>query len=59
MEVKMKVVEKKTGNVYEVYDITYDNCGYPRFLLYKDGQWIRQSAKYYVPLWRCGCETCL
>ena len=46
---EMKVTEKATGFDYEVFDITYDNVGYPRFLIYKDGQWIRRSAKYFKP----------
>lgn len=31
-----------------VYDITYDQCGYPLFLIREEGQWKRRSAKYYV-----------
>lgn len=34
---------------YEIYDIFYKN-GYPRFLLYIDGQWVRKSAKHFVPV---------
>lgn len=49
---EMKVTEKATGFDYEVFDITYDNVGYPRFLIYKDGQWIRRSAKYFKPITR-------
>ena len=33
--------------VVKVYDISYDNDGYPLFLIYIDGQWIRKSAKYF------------
>lgn len=33
-----------------VYDITYDTAdGFPKFLIYLDGQWIRKSAKYFKP----------
>ena len=48
----MVVVEKEniTGPKYKVYDIIYDKTGYPHFLLYIKGQWIRRSAKHYVPL---------
>ncbi len=47
----MKVVEKETETVREVYDITYDGTGYPRFLIYDDdGTWVRRSAKYFVPI---------
>lgn len=45
----MKVTEKETGFDYEVFDIIYDKVGYPQFLLYKDGQWIRRSAKFFKP----------
>lgn len=34
-----------------VYDITYGSeDGYPLFLVYLDGQWIRKSAKYFKPI---------
>lgn len=36
--------------VVKVYDISYDNDGYPLFLIYIDGQWIRKSAKYFSPI---------
>lgn len=45
----MIVIEKSSGKRYPVYDICYDKAGYPHFLVYKDGQWFRQSAKYFVP----------
>lgn len=33
-----------------VYDITYDAItGYPQFLIYEDGQWLRLSAKHFAP----------
>lgn len=32
----------------KVYDISYDQCGYPLFLIREEGQWKRRSAKYYV-----------
>lgn len=45
-----KVTEKETGKVFDVYDITYDAVtGYPQFLIYKDGQWLRVSAKRFEP----------
>lgn len=46
----MMVIKKDNNEVYEVYDITYNNAGYPHFLIYKDGQWLRMSAKYFMPL---------
>ena len=41
--------KKSNGKNYNVYDITYDNAGYPHFLIYKDNQWIRMSAKHFRP----------
>lgn len=35
---------------HKVYDITYDNNGYPHFLIYENGEWKRVSAKHYRPL---------
>ena len=46
----MNVVNKDTGKMYEVYDITYDKAGYPHFLIYKDNQWVRMSAKHFRPI---------
>lgn len=46
-----KVTEKETDKTFDVYDITYDAVtGYPQFLIYKDGQWLRVSAKHYKPV---------
>lgn len=46
----MKVIDKRDNEKYEVYDIVYNNkTGYPRFLIYKDEQWLRVSAKYFAP----------
>lgn len=44
------VINKNNGKQYKVYDITYDKAGYPHFLIYKDGQWLRISAKYFRPI---------
>lgn len=46
---KMTVINKKNNKTYEVFDITYDKAGYPHFLIYKDGQWVRMSAKHFRP----------
>lgn len=40
----------KVRDYVDVYDIAYDSCGYPLFLIYLDGQWIRKSAKYFKPI---------
>ena len=46
----MRVIDKRDNEKYEVYDILYNNkTGYPRFLIYKDNQWLRVSAKYFAP----------
>lgn len=49
MYMNLNVINKSNGKDYRVYDITYDKSGYPHFLVYKDGQWIRMSAKYFRP----------
>ncbi len=43
------VINKNNNKMYQVYDITYDKAGYPHFLIYKDGEWIRMSAKHFKP----------
>ena len=45
----INVTNKNNGKDYRVYDITYDKAGYPHFLIYHDGQWIRMSAKHFKP----------
>lgn len=44
----MKVLNKKDNKIYDVHDITYDTTGYPHFLIYTSGQWVRMSAKHFV-----------
>lgn len=46
----MSVKNKDNNETYEIYDITYDKKGYPHFLIYKDNQWLRMSAKHFRPL---------
>ena len=45
----MSLINKNNGKSYTVYDITYDKAGYPHFLIYKGGQWVRMSAKHFRP----------
>lgn len=45
----MMVVNKNNNKLYEVFDITYNKAGYPHFLIYKDGEWVRKSAKIFKP----------
>ena len=49
MYMNLNVINKDNGKDYKVYDITYDKAGFPHFLIYKDGQWLRMSAKYFRP----------
>lgn len=46
----MTVVDKRDNERYRVYDITYDRAGYPHFLIYKNEQWLRVSAKHFRPV---------
>ena len=43
------VTNKDNGDMYEVYDVVYNKAGYPHFLIYKDGEGIRLSAKHFKP----------
>lgn len=45
----MLVTEKSSGTKYHVHDIIYNKAGYPQFLIYTEGQWVRRSAKYFKP----------
>lgn len=45
----MKVLCKDNAKEYNVFDITYDSAGYPQFLIYKEKQWLRVSAKHFTP----------
>jgi hypothetical protein len=45
----MIVINKDNNKQCRVYDITYDKAGYPRFLVHKDNQWVRMSAKHFKP----------
>lgn len=44
-----KVKHKVSNSIHEVYDIQYDNHGYPHFLIYENNAWVRVSAKHYKP----------
>lgn len=45
----MKVYRKSDDKLIDVYDIQYDSNGYPLFLYYENGCWLRSSAKYFTP----------
>lgn len=53
---KLTVIHKETSRTYIVYDILYDKCGYPHFLIYEDNQWKRVSAKHFEPFTHFICE---
>ena len=44
------VINKDSKEIFDVYDILYDKSGYPHFLIYKNNQWIRISAKHFAPI---------
>lgn len=48
----MQLLNKADATVYEIFDITYDSSGNPQFLIYKNGQWVRVSAKSFTPNYR-------
>ena len=50
IDVNMTLINKDNNKEYEIYDITYDKSGYPHFLIYKDEQWTRMSAKHFRPI---------
>lgn len=45
----MRLLYKPNGTPYDIYDITYDKNGYPKFLFYRNGQWLIESAKHFTP----------
>ena len=44
-----QVEHKVSKSIHNVYDIVYDKTGYAHFLIYENNQWIRVSAKHYIP----------
>ena len=44
------VINKDSKEIFDVYDISYDKNGYARFLIYNNGQWLRLSAKHFMPV---------
>lgn len=42
-------IEEPFQQIYEVFDVTHKN-GYPHFTIFKDGEWITKSAKYFMPV---------
>lgn len=40
---------KWTYKIVQVYDVSYDKHGYPLFLIYFKGQWLRRSGKFFAP----------
>ena len=46
---KFEVYDKKTLEPVTVYDVAYNKAGYPLFLIYRENQWVRISAKHFSP----------
>lgn len=45
-----QVVKKEDHSVIrKVFDVRSDNCGYPHFLIYENGEWKYVSAKHFIP----------
>lgn len=50
MKEVFQVVKKEDHSaIRKVYDVRNDNCGYPHFLIYENGEWKYVSAKHFVP----------
>lgn len=47
----MLVIGKDDNRTYEVYDVSYDHNGFPKFLIFKGKQWVRLSAKHFIPFY--------
>lgn len=43
------VYHKLTGEPTLVYDVAYDRNGYAHFLVYRNKEWVRLSAKHFSP----------
>jgi len=50
MDMLMYCINKNDSNIYRIYDISYDSSGYPMFLYYDNNQWVRSSAKHFIPI---------
>lgn len=49
VDLRSSIDIKYVPKQYTVYGTKYKN-GYPYFTLYKNGRWVTESAKYYVPV---------
>lgn len=45
----MFLIEKETSTEVQVFAVSTDRWGYPKFLVYEDGQWIWKSAAQFRP----------
>ena len=50
MSGKFMVVSNVDYMTYTVFDVKYDQCGYPLFLIHDDNQWLLRSAKHFRPI---------
>lgn len=55
-DLEMIYTYKGITDKVKIYDITYDKVGFPLFLTYYNGQWIRKSAKYFRPIGEDYCD---
>ena len=53
---KLTVIHKETSKIHTVYDLSYDKCGYPHFLIYEDNQLKRVGIKHFEPFTHFICE---
>lgn len=44
-----QVMDKRDYKLYTVYDVSYYCTGEPMFLIYKNGVWEREEARYFAP----------
>lgn len=46
----LQLWSKEVNDWETIYDITYNKCGFPVFLVWRDGKWLRRSAKHFTPI---------
>lgn len=44
------MLDKRDNIIYPVFDVQYDSSGFPVFLVFRNMQWLRNSAKHYIPV---------
>ena len=46
----MMMLYKPDMKQYRIHDVKIKKTGFPFFLIYRNGQWVYRSAKYFVPV---------